>query len=182
MPEAGHTQEVEITNVSLNPVDISGWRFWVDRNHRDIPQGTVLMPDESFVVHVKGVGQSDGKNLYTGTAFPPLNEHTGSVALFVPGSNFTQPEDMIDYMQWGPGPDLPGAGLAKSAGIWPDETEFVTPVLVSGVSMQWCSSFLSGAAAWDQKEETVGVFNPCALVLTPTEDISWGKVKSLFRD
>ncbi len=154
-------QKAELTNYGESTVTIGGLRICVQFFYATIPGGaaTTLDPGESYTIHVRTAGTNDDNNWYVPSPYPALVVADDSFALYKSAGAFTDPNAMLDFVQWGAG-GQPRENVAVSAGLWP-LGQFV-PVPSEGMSIQLCDELSHAPAGWVAGNPTVGAPNACA--------------------
>jgi plastocyanin len=171
---------IEIANLGAALGNLGRYRISVSNGVAvTLKDGIVVSGNGGRVVlHVAAAGTDDATNLY----LPSMTElgTNGSVALYVPntitGLNLlTNPNMIIDYMQWGASAQ-PNEATAAAATFWStgDAITGVGP----GHSVERCSTSY-GIGAW--AEIAVPNFGANGNCSTPTRTSTWGRIKSLYR-
>jgi hypothetical protein len=171
-------QVVELRNAGISSVAIGGWIFSHLGDYVSIPAGITLAPDGLLVAHFNKAGTNTSTNIY----FPGQElAETSDLALYtantVTNGGFSNPANIRAFVQWGGVPIGGRQAVAQNAGLWTSNT--YVPLPAAGHSIELCSGTgITPGSYSDQPNPTVGDNNACHVA---TEEVSWGKVKSLFQ-
>ena len=168
-------QIIEIWNFGSTQVDISSWRICLQFVYRTFPASLSLNPGESYLVHIRADGANDDNNFFTGATYPALNPVSDSFGLYRPAGAFSDPNAIIDFVQWGDR-GQPRESVAVDANIW-SAGDFV-PAAAEGNSIQLCDPLVNNSTVWVEESPTLGAVNDCTVPVEPT---TWGRVKGIFR-
>jgi hypothetical protein len=188
-PEAGETA-VEVLNVGALPVDLEGLVLGVQSNHWTMPAGVLLAAGDVAVFRLNAAPapgrplgperiDMDGAVAFRsddGPAaaasfdvfvmpFVDLDPTGDSICLFANSDDFSDPANMLDFVQWGAAGQV-GEGVADSAGLWTTGDYF--PAALEGLSVQWRGTN-HGASPDDfcADTPTLGAVNLCSTSGTP---------------
>lgn len=152
-------QIIEITNLSDDDVDITGWQLCVQLNYWGFPSFT-LGAGERVSIHWDASGADTATDLFTGTSVPSLANDSDSVGLYENADDFADAENILDYVQWGAG-GQDRENVAASAGIWSAGTfvDISEVVQDESISFTGSSGAQNGPGFWCRTDATVGAAN-----------------------
>ena len=184
--EATGKDRIEIANLGGDVGDLGRYRIAVNGiTSHIIPTNSILVLSGSnpgrVVIHTNETGTNTATDIYLG-AIGDLPT-TGSVALYVPNttSSLVDPDQIIDYVQWGGGNQANSATAALAVpAVWPSAAEFVPAVpAVGDYDLAFCGlESERGASFWKVAHPN---FRSQTLCATPTQATTWGRIKVLYR-
>jgi len=173
------SDEVEFYNASDQPVNLSGWKIWIDENTEEyscgggsctpqnpisytFPQGYVL-PVGGFTVLHQGIGAEDQLNRYLGRNIPWDPAQTGACSLV------TSSGEIVDYVEWlGNDPASCRYGCMGNSNIREDPTYAATQHAWAGTITPSNDDLMyrnwdidtDDASDWTRLPSGVGTYNP----------------------
>lgn len=184
---------VEVLNAGALPVDLAGLVLSAQSTAWMMPEGIVLDPGDLAVFRLNATPAAgwpagatrldlNGAVVYRSdpgpflaasydvfvTPFVDLNPAGDSFCLFANTDDFSDPANMLDFVQWGASGQA-GEAVADSAGLWTAGDFF--PATLEGMSIQWRGTN-HGATSDDfcADPPTLGSANFCATSGTPGGD------------
>lgn len=166
-------QIVELRNAGTLSVNVGGWVFCHELNYTSqLPAGQTLGPGGILTIHFKATGINSSTDVY----FPDdeLSDIT-DLGLYV-SPPFTTPANMRAFVQFGGVPGNGRQSVAAQANLW-TLNAFIQSWPVDE-SIELCADDPSIVTSYvPQSSPTIGQANGCGV---PTQEVSWGTVKSIF--
>ncbi len=169
----GGAEKIEIVNLGLAPVDMTGYDAYLDlAGYFTFPAFT-LNAGSIVVIHLRLSGTDTATDLYYPNPIPTTNmgNTSGSVALF--SSTTHNSTTLVSFVQWGSGSQT-WASTAVSAGKWSAANDFA-PDVVEGHSLEYDGTGSAPSDWFDQSSPTIGVNN--ALPVQMVEFIAEGGMR-----
>lgn len=170
----------EIANTGATPVSLAHTRWRYGTAGGGALTGTfaadrVLKPGRFLVLHFNAVAPDDSANVYLGLG-AELDPAGGSLALYKNPLNDDDPQNLVDFMEWGVA-GQPLEAVAVAGAFW-GEGEFV-PRPLAGQSINYRGSG-SGPASWCvQFPPTPGGASTCTAVGVPDDGTGPGAARLL---
>jgi hypothetical protein len=169
-------ERVELKNLGPSAVNIGNYSLCVQFTYGvNVPPNTTLPAGGFYVIHVNQAGTNTATDLFTGTGWlgSGLLNAADSFALYRPGGNFSDPDLVESFVQWGAA-NRPRENEAVLAGVWVNDT--FAPSVGDGHSIEYIGSGVGGASWQDQANPTIGSENGSV----PVSSQTWGKIKALY--
>jgi hypothetical protein len=168
-------QVVELLNAGLSTVNLGGWVI----SHQSsvssvIPSGVSLAAGGLLVVHFRQSGTNTSREIF----FPgDVLAEVSALALYADGSDYTDPDNLRAFIQFGGDPANSRQSVAAEADLWTAHS-FV-PSVPADHSIELCGRSADSPSAYvDQATPTIGQSNSCGVVVTSS---TWSVIKSIFR-
>lgn len=150
----GQPEWVELYNAGSTEVDVSSWELCTFPAYLNLGTetpvligSTTIQPGEYLVV-----------------AYNPLVDSGGEVGLYINDSNFAEPSNMVDYMEYITSGQT-RESVAVTAGYWTTST--AVPAVPAGKTYSYFEGGATPVENWDAGDPTPGAMNAVATSVTP---------------
>jgi hypothetical protein len=156
-PNAGATV-VEVFNGGALAVNLNGWQWTTQFTNGAFGSNQTLGAGKYLLIQMNAIGTTNDTTLFTGAGTVDLNPAAGSFALYKNSVDFSNPANLVDFVQWG-APGQANEAEAIAAAQW--NTGGFVPVVAEGHSIGYTGAG-SQASAWcDQNPPTLRAATGC---------------------